>query len=86
MMITLGYLPHDYIVQKYFVRDAQPIMGLVTFHHVLAGGGIVLSLIIGYGFIGIMSFALVAEFSTIFINYRSLYSKKEITKLCPQIS
>jgi len=80
-----GYLSYDYFIQTYWVKDTSPLGQQMFWHHVLGILGIGVGAIVGYAHTGIIAFLLLAEFSTIWINFRSFYDKKDFGKLIPQI-
>ena len=84
-MVTTGYLTYDYFIQKYFVKDDSPLGKQMIWHHIVGVNMIVMANIGGYNLPGICNLMLIVEMSTIFINFRSLYDKKDFVKLIPQV-
>ena len=84
-MLTSGYLSQDFYVQKYMVKDDSPLGRQMVWHHISGVVGIILGISAGFAMPGISNLCLFAEISTIFINYRSLYDKKDFGNFGPQL-
>ena len=56
----------------------------MVWHHISGVVGIILGISAGFAMPGISNLCLLAEISTIFINYRSLYDKKDFGNFGPQ--
>jgi len=50
----------------------------MLWHHFLGVGGILLGNIGGYAQCGLITLMLLVEVSTVFLNYRAMYTKDEI--------
>jgi hypothetical protein len=50
----------------------------MLWHHFLGVSGILLGNIGGYGQCGLITLMLLVEVSTVFLNYRAMYTKDEI--------
>lgn len=83
IMFTLGYFIYDYIAQVYFSAEANNMLGQIKFHHIIVLTAMTCGLFVGYGFVTIGFIGLSIEFSTIFLNYRSLFSREELSKPLP---
>jgi len=80
IVFTMGYLCYDLIVQVWYCGEAQDMLGVIIFHHISIFVGLVGSMVVGYGFITVAFFVLTIEVSSIFLNYRSIYSKEELNR------
>ena len=81
--ITMGYLAYDYIIQKYYVADTSPLGQQTLWHHINGCTGLLIGMSSGYGITGVACFSLLVEISTIFLNYRSMYSKERMGDFIP---
>ena len=62
-------------------------MGLQTLiHHIIGTSGMLIGVLAGYGTAGIANLTVLSEMSTIFLNYRSMYTKEQLSDLVPQIN
>ena len=84
-MITLGYLVYDFYIQKMYVKDTSDLAAQMTWHHVVGSASILCGLLAGYSVPGVCNMQQAVEFSTIFINVRSLYEKKDFDLFIPQV-
>jgi hypothetical protein len=80
IMFTSGYILYDGIVQYFYCGDAQDLLTLVMWHHVIVFLGMMCSVVAGYGFVSGGFIGLTVEISTVFLNYRCLYQKTEMGK------
>ena len=55
-------------------------------HHLVGIGAMVACLIAGYGMVGLNSFGLLTEISTIFLNYRSILHVHEYNNFWPTVN
>lgn len=85
MVFTMGYLVYDLFVQVFWCQDAQDMLGQIIFHHCSIFIGMVLTMWLGYGFVVVGLFLLTIEISTIFFNYRSNYTREELSKPLPTL-
>lgn len=81
--ITSGYMTYDFFIHRYWVQDTSPLGKQTQMHHVIGVGGILFGIQGGFGLPGISCIALAIELSTIFLNLRSLYDKKDFGKPFP---
>lgn len=84
-MFTQGYLIYDYIVQVYLCADANPLLNQIKFHHYVVFTAMTCGLFVGYGYIAVGFIGLSIELSSIFLNYRSLYRREELSKPVPTV-
>ena len=83
--MTVGYLTYDYFIQKYWVCDTSDLGKQMVWHHVMGILSIGVGACAGYALPGIICCQLLVEISTVFINFRSFYDKKDFGKMIPQI-
>lgn len=83
--LTCGYMSYDLVIQYMFIQDHTPL-GLQTwYHHIIGVVGIFLGVQGGYACPGISNIALSIELSTIFMNFRTMYDKKDFGNFGPQV-
>lgn len=73
------------MVQVLLCKEAQEMLGLIWFHHLSIFTGLSMTLWIGYGYVTVAFFVLTIEISSIFLNYRSVFSKDEMGKPLPMV-
>lgn len=82
-MFTMGYLIYDYIIQVYYCAESNPLLSQIQFHHYIVFTGMICGLVVGYGFVAVGFLGLSIELSSIFLNYRSLFKREEMSKPIP---
>lgn len=55
-------------------------------HHIMATSGYTLSLFAGYGYPGISNASLVCEYSSVFLNYKDMFTKESRNSMIGQIN
>ena len=81
---TGGYLIYDGLVLILYVGASDALAWQTFFHHVIGTSGLFVGVMAGYGAPGIANLSVLSEFSTIFLNYRSMFN--DHTALLPQIN
>jgi hypothetical protein len=84
-IFTAAYLTYDYVIQKYYVKGEDEVSKQMLWHHWFGILAILLGNVGGYGQTGIICLLLLVEVSTVFLNYRSMYTKDEIGQPIPQL-
>ena len=84
-IFTASYLSYDYVIQKYYVKGQDEVSKQMLWHHIFGVSSILLGNIGGYAQCGIITLLLLVEVSTVFLNYRSMYTKDEIGDPVPQM-
>lgn len=64
----------------------DPLAIQTLFHHVIGTTGLFVGVMAGYGAAGIANLSVLTEISTIFLNYRSMFSKNELNNLIPMVN
>ena len=77
-IICAGYLVYDFLVLFFVLksRDATSVQTLI--HHIIGVTGLWIGTTPGYGGPGLGNLTTMTELSTIFLNYRSMYSVAEM--------
>ena len=75
IMVVNGFLTSDYIVTKYWFLDPNKLTGQTLLHHVLAITGFSVSIFAGYGLSSVSACSLICEISSLFLNYKDMFSK-----------
>ena len=86
LCITSGYLSYDYILYRFFMNQKDPLNQQTMWHHIIGVSGLFCGLYTGYGIPSIANVALLCEISTIFLNYRTMYSKDELNLPVPLVN
>lgn len=73
--IIVAYFIADYIGDAVWVHSEDTLMKI---HHIVGCTSTAVSLFGGYALNGIANMLLLMEFSTVAINYRSMYKKEEL--------
>lgn len=81
--IMVGYLFYDYLLAKLWIRGNEAIDHQMNFHHVVAASATLTGIYSGYALSGIANVLLTMEASTVALNYRSLYDKKDFHMFIP---
>ena len=85
-LITSGYLTYDYILYRFFMDQKDPVNQQTMWHHIIGTSGLFCGLYTGFGIPTIANCAMFCELSTIFLNYRSMYTKEELNSTVPLIN
>lgn len=83
---TGGYLIYDGIIIVCYVGASDALAWQTFFHHVIGTSGLFVGVMAGYGAPGIANLSVLSEVSTIFLNYRSMFTAEESKQLLPQIN
>ena len=75
MLMTGSYLTAELILGEIYVKDHSKLGIQLLFHHFAAIAVIYMSISIGSGCIFLGQLALMLEYSTIFLNYRTIQYK-----------
>lgn len=86
VLVTCGYLTYDFILYRFFMDQKDPLNRQTIWHHIVGTSGLFCALYTGYGLPSVANVALICELSTIFINYRSMYSKEQLNATLPLIN
>lgn len=74
--LTAGYLIYDFIIQFWYVGATDALAMQTVIHHIIGTSGLFVGVMAGYGAPGIANLSVLCEISTIFLNYRSMFSKE----------
>ena len=83
--ITAGYLSYDFLIEKIWIADPSPQAAQFLWHHIIGSTGLVVGMLAGFAAPGVGCCSLMVEISTVFINYRGMYNKEELTQTIPSI-
>ena len=86
LMITCGYLTYDFIILLNFYEFKDNFTQQMLKHHFMGASGLFATIYVGYSVAGLGNIALTCEVSTLFLNYRSMYSKEELGKPVPMVN
>jgi len=77
-IICAGYLVYDFLVLFFVLksRDATSLQTLL--HHIIGATGLYFGTSAGFGGPGLGNMTTMTELSTIFLNYRSMYTVAEM--------
>ena len=75
-MITDGFLTMDYVVLKFLLLDRNKLTKQTEIHHFMASSGFTIALFSGYAIAGISTCSLICEISSLFLNYKDMFSKE----------
>ena len=81
--VMVGYLLFDYLLAKFWIRGNEAIDRQMNFHHVVAAAATLTGVYTGYALSGVANVLLTMEASTVALNYRSLYDKKDFHLFVP---
>lgn len=76
-MFTNGFLTIDFIITYFWLKDKNNLTNQTLIHHVVAITGFIFTILCGYGMSGLSVVTLFCEFSSIFLNYKDMFSKVE---------
>ena len=74
---TISYLTFDFVVLTFMYENKDKQEMQYWWHHVVTLTAMISSLAAGYGITNIGSISLLCEISTIFLNFRSAFSKEQ---------
>jgi hypothetical protein len=77
-MFSLGYFFYDAILLVWKLDMSEKFNKQTMMHHLVVISGLTCGTLAGYGYTGACTFIILCELSTIFVNYRSLYTMKEL--------
>ena len=86
LMFTCGYLTYDLILLFTVYDQKDKLTTQMKWHHVVGSSGLVAAIYAGYCFPNLGNIALTCEVSTMFLNYRSMYTKEELGKPVPMVN
>lgn len=86
VMFTCGYLTYDFFLITLFFKNKRSVDYQTIWHHIISGLGLMLACITGYAMPSIANVALCCELSTMFLNYRAMYSSEELNKPLPMVN
>jgi hypothetical protein len=71
----------------FFVEDkGNPLYKQTLGHHIVGMVGLTNAISTGYSYPGISLLSLLCEISTFFLNYRSMYTKEELSQPLPMVN
>jgi hypothetical protein len=85
-MVYIGYITENFIEYKYWIADNDPTSKQMIIHHVMVVTGVWMGLYGGFAAAGVSNCACFCEVSAIFLNYRSMWSKKEMNDPIPTVN
>jgi len=77
-IICSGYLVYDFLVLFFVLKSRDPTSVQTLIHHIIGVTGLYIGNAAGYGGPGLGNITTMTELSTIFLNYRSMYSAAEM--------
>jgi hypothetical protein len=85
-MFTNGFLTVDFGITKYWHQNKNNLTNQTLLHHAVAITGFIFSILCGYGMSGLSVVTLLCEVSSIFLNYKDMFSKEEKNTPLSQIN
>jgi hypothetical protein len=85
-MVYIGYITENFIEYKYWIADNDPTSKQMIIHHIMVVSGVWMGLYGGFAAAGVSNCACFCEVSAIFLNYRSMWSKKEMNDPLPTVN
>ena len=85
-MVYIGYITENFIEYKFWVGDQDDTSKQMLWHHVMVVFGVWMGLFGGFAAAGVSNCACFCEVSAIFLNYRSMWSKKEMNDPIPTVN
>lgn len=86
LAITNGYLTFGFYILRNWIEKKTKLNVQSEIHHVVAFTGFVGCIISGYSFPGNACFTLTCEVSSIFLNFKDMFSKESRMSLIGQIN
>ena len=77
-LITCGYLTYDFLLLSIYFTKERPITYQTIGHHIFAMVVLLCALYTGYSMGTLTTATLVCEFSSVFLNYRSIFIERKI--------
>lgn len=89
IMISMSYMTVEYLIISFQIEKPTTLNQQMKMHHIMATSGYTLSLFAGYGYPGVSNASLFCEYSSIFLNYKDMFTKDtrntplgQINQLC----
>jgi hypothetical protein len=82
-LVFIAFLSYDIFVIAFFIKKWDPMSVQMLWHHMVGLTGDVVVLASGYSCPGLGCLMIPAEFSSIFMSYRSMYKKEELGNPVP---
>ena len=76
LAITNGYLTFGFYVLEHWIIHKTKLNDQSKWHHIIAFTGFIGCMISGYSFPGNAVFTLTCEISSVFLNYKDMFSKE----------
>jgi len=76
LVITNGYLTFGFYVLRNWIKNKTKLNEQTELHHIVAFTGFLGCLTAGYSFPGNACFTMTCEFSSVFLNYKDMFSKE----------
>lgn len=86
VMISMGFMTVEFLIVIFGVEKLSPLNKQTLMHHIMATSGYTLSLFAGYGYPGVANASLVCEYSSIFLNYKDMFTKETRNSTLGQIN
>lgn len=77
-LITCGYLTYDFLLLSIYFTKERPITYQTIGHHIVAMVVLLCAFHTGYSMGTLTTATLVCEFSSVFLNYRSIFIERKI--------
>ena len=74
-LISIAFLTVEFFQYKILIKNPTKLHKQTMLHHIMAVSGFSLSMVAGYGFVGLSNASLVCEFSSIFLNFKDMFTK-----------
>ena len=82
----MAFMTVEFLITVISIDSLTPINKQSLMHHIMAISGYTLSLFAGYGYPGVSNASLVCEYSSIFFNFKDMFTKETRNSTLGQIN